>query len=253
MRLAGLLGIGLLVLCLTSCGSMGLGGLGDNVNEDNVAGNWQFTMQSAISGTTSAGGILQQTSAGGAKVFGALALNYPCGSVGILDTGIVHSTIKGTLSSGVAPNQSQAQITLTSHNGGSQMTGNFVGVSGCFGGDLGTITADKIAALNGKFSGSLNSTSGTKVPIAVTLTHDTTTGVLGGTATLTGSPCMSSVNLAGAIAGTSVAVVGHSPDNTQEIDISGTTDVQGKNLTMQYWVVTGSCSGDSGSGTATKQ
>lgn len=230
-----------------------------------VAGNWQFDLMDSSGNVGSiATGFLQQS---GSNLTGTFDLNG-CAS-GSSATGAVGGNngpdaISLSLS---VDNQTLSIVgsgvgTITP---GTAIEGNYsVGAVTCpISGLTSTVSGQQINAISGGFHGSFQSKGGNSFSLAGTATQGTyasgSSAPVTGTATISGSTCFNSLNLTGTISGTSIAWQLASSDGSQTVQLtaapsSGAGQVNSGSpgsftitqLTGNYNVSAGTCSGDTG-------
>jgi len=245
-----------LVLLAVGCGgggsSSGNGGSGgaSPTPPISINGNWQFIETSNTFGTqdTVAGSLLQN---GGAVTGNMFIYNSPCAVKGI--TYPLTGTESGDSFSGTLNEAGQeVSLSATVSSDGNSISGTYQApAGGCTNGDAGTLSGQRYASLAGTYSGAFQSNNSSLAPfnISAMITQDSQ-GNLTAAATITGSPCLASMNLTGTIAGELLAVEGSDPAGNV-LAIGGTANLSGTSLSLSYQVTGGSCGADSGAGTLT--
>jgi hypothetical protein len=231
---------------LGSCGGGG-GGNGGSGNGGgsiiNVAGNWQFTAASTVFDlTTIATGQVNQN---GSSLSGNLDLSgTPCA-----DTANFTGTISGTNLRGALDENGQnvTMMGMVSPDGNSGSGTYTTPAGGCTNGDQGTLTGQRLSMLNGTFSGPLGPENSVPANLIARLRDDG--GKVTGSAVMTNSRCVSSLNIAGTVSGYNVLLRGvDDQDAARTIDLRGTFDRRNESLTLTYAVSGGNCSGETGTG-----
>jgi hypothetical protein len=230
-----------------------------------VAGNWQFDLMDSSGNVASvATGFLQQS---GNNLSGNFDLNGCEAS----------TTATGTVGGNNGPNAITLSLSLNNQTlsivgsgigtitPGTAIEGNYsVGAITCpISGLTASVSGQQVNSVSGGFHGSLQSKSGNTFSIAGTATQGTygsgTSAPVTGTATATGSTCFTSLTLTGTISGTSIAWQLASSDNSQVLELTAppsssagqiNTGSPGSftitQLTGNYSVTAGNCSGDAG-------
>jgi hypothetical protein len=260
MRSPALLTVVAFVSLLSGCGSNPSKNVAPALN-----GNWAIKAVSQTTGTTYLAGADLYTTAG--KITGLLHfLNMPCG---FTINGIMYDTpVTGTLSPNgnlqlSTPDMNGLTLKMTATWSSGVISSGTYTVSGqCMyemNGDHGTLTGFPVAALNGTYTGSFVSASG--VPIRATMSLSQlgpSNGIysLKGTATFTGSPCFTTgtidMNAYDFLVGSSVQFP-LVTSNGSVLFQGQVTDATANTINGQYVVSGGDCSGDTGSGSATRK
>jgi hypothetical protein len=256
----------LLAVILVACGSntpMTVGGgnrggsgsgTGGNDVSFSLLDNWQITMNSSVHpGTTgSAGGLLINNGLTNTVSGDFANIQPPCSSTAKVSGTLNQRAIKFSL------DENGQSITLsgTINQNISAISGTYTASSGgCTKDDAGTWNATRIPSVTGTWSGTLTPGSSMEGPFQMLapLTQDTLVGMVKGTATITGSPCFTSIALAtpNFIAGQQLILTGQS--GGANLQITGSVDLSGAWMTATYAISGGSCDGQTGSGTLTKQ
>jgi hypothetical protein len=229
-----------------------------------VAGNWQFDLLDSNGNVgATATGFLQQS---GANVTGALNIGNCASNASV--TGTVGGS-NGPTTVNLAVNVNGQTLTIAGSGigtitPGTAIQGNYtVGATGCtISGLTATVSAQQINSISGAFHGSLKSKNGSTLNISGNVSQGQSTGLvtsdLTGSATVTGSVCFSTVNLSGTISGTSVELNLASSDGSSTAQLSTNPQPAAgqlggspgsftiTQLSGDYVVKAGSCSGDSG-------
>jgi hypothetical protein len=230
-----------------------------------VAGNWQFDLMDSSGNVASvATGFLQQS---GSNLTGNFDLN------GCEES----TTATGTVGGNNGPDAIALSLSLDNQTlsivgsgigtitPGTAIEGNYtVGAITCpISGLTASISGQQVNSVSGSFHGSLQSKSGNTFSMAGTANEGTygsgTSAPVTGTATATGSTCFTSLTLTGTISGTSIAWQLASSDNSQVLELTAApsssagqinTGTPGSftitQLTGNYSVTAGNCSGDAG-------
>jgi len=230
-----------------------------------VAGNWQFDLMDSTGNVASvATGFLQQS---GSNLTGNFDLNGCEAS----------STATGTVGGNNGSNAINLSLSLNNQTlsivgsgigtitPGSAIEGNYtVGAITCpISGLTASVSGQQVNSVSGGFQGSLQSKNGNTFSIAGTATQGAyasgPSAPVTGTATATGSTCFTSLTLTGTVSGTSIAWQLASSDNSQVLQLTAApssaagqinTGSPGSftiiQLTGDYSVTAGNCSGDTG-------
>lgn len=230
-------------------------------------GNWEILANSQVANTTYEGGGSFSTN--GTAVTGVLHfVNSSCylasqkGSTTFVDipiTGTLSS--KGNLTASSSAVNGQTLEFSGTWSNGAISSGTYSITGGCADGDHGTVTGFPVPSLTGTYSGTFVSTTGVQVKATVSLTQSSTDNdgfyALTGSASFSGSPCFSSGTVE---AGPYSFVVGgyiQLPIDTTTSDLvlfqGSVTDSTGKTISGNYSVTGAVCSGDSGTGSATRK
>ena len=216
-----------------------------------VSGNWQFILQKTPTAQPriQSGFLLQS----GRSVSGSLLLNGSCATVGP-----VMGTITGGSISLVVSNTGQTvQLDGTVASGATAMSGTYtILAQGCGSSENGTWSATLIRPLNGSFHGTFTSShqGGSVFSASGSIAQEINTGAnvatLTGTITSTGSPCLSTANISGAISGTNVVLTFIAGNGTQIGQVIAQSTPDASSLTGNYLFGSqraGACfSGDAG-------
>jgi hypothetical protein len=230
-----------------------------------VAGNWQLDLMDSSGNVAAvATGFLQQS---GSSLTGNFDLNGCEAS----------STATGTVGGNNGPNAITLSLSLNNQTlsivgsgigtitPGTAIEGNYtVGAITCpISGLTASVSGQQVNSVTGGFHGSLQSKSGNTFSLAGTATEGTyasgTSAPVTGTATATGSTCFTSLTLTGTISGTSIAWQLASSDNSQVLQLTAAANSSAgqissgspgsfaiTQLTGNYSVTAGNCSGDAG-------
>ena len=240
------------VICL-GCLISGCGGYTTPSNPNNpqptlsLAGNWQFTYTSSKGGSSTVSGTLTQT---GSNFSGSVTITNSCTT-----SGTISGTISGTSLTGTLTEANPETISITgtvasnyaSANGTYQVM-SATGICASASGDSGTWTGTHTTVSGGPYVGMVRPEDRMPVQLALNLKSDG--GQVSGTATFTNSACLHSVNVAGTLSGVNLELQGDAGTDGS-IVLSGTTDKEGKTLTMNS-TISGTCQAESGAGTLTK-
>jgi hypothetical protein len=227
-------------LLLSGCG----GSTSSSQSTLNVAGNWQFTAKSNLTGgEISATGQITQN---GNNISAQLNLSgSPCAT-----TASATGTLNGTsLSIGINENGQVVAFTGTVAADGNSANGTYQAPSGgCTNGDNGTWTGNRVS-IAGAFMGSMRA-DGVSAPVGVTAALKDDGGSISGNAAFTNSACLQSIGVTGRASGLDVQLRGDSTSDS--IVIRGKYDQRNKSLVFTYVVEEGACAGESGNGVLTK-
>lgn len=266
MKILALAAISLLAAVLLACGSNSSmtsgGGNGSGSGSGTGGGdvsftlldNWQITTNSTVNAgmSGSAGGLLVNNGLTN-TVSGVLAnIQPPCSATANLSGSLNKKAITFSL----AENGQSITFNGTINQNINGMSGTYnASPGGCTNGDAGTWTATRIPSVNGTWSGTLTPTSTMQAAfqLSAPLTQDTLVGKVTGTATVTNSPCFTSIALATPtfIAGQQLILTGQSGGAT--LQITGSVDLSATSMSATYAISGGGCDGQTGSGTLTKQ
>lgn len=230
-------------------------------------GNWEILADSQVANTTYQGGGSFSTN--GTAITGILHfLNSSCylgsqnGSTTFYDIPISGTlSSKGDLTAKSTAVQGQTLTFSGLWSNGAISNGTYSITGGCADGDHGTVTGFSVPSLTGTYSGTFVSATGVQVKTTVSLTQSATDNdgfyALTGSASFSGSPCFSSGTVeAGAY---SFALGGYMqlPIDTANNDLvlfqGSITDSTGNTISGNYSVTGAVCSGDSGTGSATRK
>jgi hypothetical protein len=247
-------------LLLSACGDSSKK---DPTSPGALSGNWQMSLQKANStlAPKTQSGFLSQS---GETISGSLMFtDIPCSGIGS-----VNGTVTGSnISFEVLPTGVTVNLTGTVGSGQSSMSGNYTILStGCSGSQsapqTGTWTANLVTPLKGNIQGTLSSkTHNTSYALTGSISQGANNGTsnapLTGTISATGY-CFTSVNIAGAISGTSVAINLVDADGVEVGQVNGASSLDGTTVTGTYQVLglgkgaaAGCVDGDSGTMTLT--
>jgi N-acetylneuraminic acid mutarotase len=237
----------ILTATLVGCGggSGGNSGNGGNAGPINIAGNWQFTANSTTFGTrdTISGSLLQN---GGAITGNMVIANSPCAIQGAITGTESGDSFTGTL------NEAGQEVSLSASvsSDGNSVSGTYQApAGGCTDGDAGTLSGQRYAALAGFYSGAFQSNNNSLAPFNISATiGQSSQGNLTVAAAITGSLCFTSLNLTGVLAGASLVVSG-TDSAGNALTLTGTSNVEGTSLSLNYQVTAGACANDFGTGT----
>ena len=225
------------LIVLNSCGGGGSGsGSGSVIN---VAGNWQVKVTSTVFGGSGTGtGQINQS---GSSLSGTLS-GLPCAQT----TNLTGSLSGTSLSATLDENGQDVSLKGTVAADGNSTTGTYIAPSGgCLNGDAGTFVGQRLSMLNGMFVGSFGPENSIRANL-VTKLHDDG-GKVTGSATITNSLCLHSLNITGTVSGFHVELQGAEDfGEAQTISLRGTFDRPSRTLALEYAVAGGSCSGESG-------
>ena len=259
------------IMLIVGCGGS-KGGSNSPVNPTvSLTGNWSLsTASSAFPGTNTQ--IAAALTSSGVNVVGfAHVVNSPCYgfSTDVPISGQQTGSSNGLIDSDLTLATSAISNQILNVNGvvsgqGSTISGTYAIAGGCGNGDKGTLGGTRMAPLTGTYVGTIVSATGTKVATTALLTQSSTSDADGffhmtGSATFTGSPCVTSATIVNASTDTLLAGNGFAAYLTSgtsaktQIEIFGTFDPAAHTLAVQYQVVGGLCTGDSGGGALTKQ
>jgi hypothetical protein len=237
------------VICVGSSIS-GCGGYSNSTNSQTaptLAGNWQFTYTSSKSGSATVSGTLTQT---GNNFSGTVTIANSCAT-----SGTISGTISGTSLTGTLTETNPETISITGSVASNYGTANgtyqvmsATGACAAASGDSGTWTGTHTTVSGGPYGGMVRSAD--RIPVQLTLNLNEDAGQVSGTVTFTNSACLHSMNVAGTISGVNLELQGDSGTDGS-IVLSGTTDAEGKTLTLKS-TVSGTCQAESGVGTLTK-
>jgi hypothetical protein len=225
-----------------------------------LTGNWAFTAQSATGLQALVGTYLTSS---GANFSGIAHISSSCYSNLGVDVPVSGSVDKNGVITATSPpvNGQVFAFTGTSSTDGTGISGGMYTITGgCAGGDSGSIMGIRYAALTGTFAGSVKSVSGLQVQASAALAEmaPAANGYIpeSGTVTFSGSPCFGVTTIANPA--TDSLIIGNfflvalTADSRTKIQVSGSFDVNAKVLPVQYSVLGGLCSGDSGTGTLSR-
>jgi hypothetical protein len=253
-------------LLLASCG----GGNGSNTASStslntppapvapNITGNWAITVQSAVAtGSVQVGGSLVSN---GTQVSGVLhVLNSNCFQIGA-DVPISGSVTAGTnaiaLTSGTVASQVVTVNGTVAADGKSISSGTYSIAGGCDAGDHGSLTGFIAPSFSNTYTGTfVSATDGSTTNVSAAITQAATADEDGlfhvtGTVTFPNGQCFTSAMLTSSAAVGSFLVLDLTTNNGADVQYVGQiTDSSGKTITGQYQVNSGTCIGDSGTGT----
>jgi hypothetical protein len=243
----------ILVLVL-SVFAVGCGGGGSSSYPD-INGNWSLSGVSQFGLHWFAGGHL--SNADGSVTGTIHMLNSGCFNINsdVPFSGTISKS--GTISLTSSPIANQV-ITVTGTMTGSTLSGNYTISGGCSSGDKGTANGFSVPPFSNTYSGSFLSVSGISVPVKLALTQTNDADAHGlyqvsGTTTFT-SKCFTTGKItASAVAGGYMDVI-VSTDNGGMVQFVGeVTDPTAKTIAGSYWVTSGVCAGDYGSGSVSRQ
>jgi hypothetical protein len=219
------------------CGSSGTG----NSGIINMAGSWNFAT-SSTRGTTTGIGALAQT---GSSISGTLALSGACATSGPFVATLSGTSITATLSE----NGQAVNLTGTVASSGSSASGTYTSATGgCTNADAGTWTATRTStSASGSFIGLIKPADRNPVGVALVLTENN--GTVSGSATFTNSTCLRTMHVEGVATDSGFHLSGSSSNASVSLELA--IDQSGDQLTIRS-NVTGSCSGESASGTLLK-
>lgn len=233
-------------------------------------GNWEILANSQLANTAYDGGGSFSTN--GTSVTGILHfVNSTCfkgvdhGTTFIEDipiTGTLSSNGDLTASSTAVEGQTLAFSGVWSN--GTISSGTYSISGGCADGDHGTVTGFPVPSFTGNYNGTFVSASGVQVKVAISLTQTASPDSggfygLSGSATFTGSPCFSTGTIeVGAFSwatGGFVQLAIDTPEPTADLVMFAgqITDPSGNTINGNYSVTGTVCSGDSGTGSATRK
>lgn len=230
-------------------------------------GNWEILANSQVANTTYEGGGSFSTN--GTAVTGTLHfVNSSCywgsqnGATIFYDipiTGTLSS--KGNLTASSSAVNGQTLNFSGVWSNGAISSGTYSITGGCADGDHGTVTGFPVPSLTGTYSGTFVSTTGVQIKTTVSLTQLATSGngfyALRGAASFSGSPCFSSGTVEADEYSFGVGGYIQVPIQTTNGDLvlfqGSVTDSTGKTISGNYSVTGAVCSGDSGTGSATRQ
>jgi hypothetical protein len=218
-------------LLAVGCNSSGSGGSG----VINMAGAWNFST-SSTRGTTTGTGTLAQS---GSSISGTLALTGACAASAPLSATLSGNNISATLTE----NGQVVNLTRTVTSDGGSANGNYTSAAGgCTNGDAGTWTATR-TSLAGSFIGTLSPADHNPVGLSLVLTEDN--GIVSGSASFVNSTCLHSFRVRGDESGSVIQLSGGSEHSSVLLDLI--TNSSDRSLKVSSHV-SGSCSGESGSG-----
>lgn len=226
----------ILAILITGCGSSNRSTL---PSAGQFSGNWQLNMSPSDgdpSPKTQSGFLLQN----GNTITGSwLVSDAPCSGVATVAGTASGSTVELT----VTPVGMQVNLTGALQSGNAAMNGDYTAVAtGCGGRQTapqsGTWTANLVAPLNGNLNGTITSQrSGQTYSVSGQISQGPNVG--SSNATLIGTLnfdgyCVSTVNIAGVISGTSIAINLVNADGSQAGQMSATTSLDGTSITGKY-------------------
>jgi hypothetical protein len=163
----------------------------------NIAGNWQFSTTSKVSGApplTIAGSI----SPSGSSVSGAAHVNGS-NCFDPLSTVELTGTLTGSDLSLTTTSVAGQVASFTGNISDDALTGTYAIVGGCAGGDEGTVTGVKIPSVTGNWAGDLTSETGdiNRISVALVQGSPTSAGIFGltGTAMFEVGTCFKSAKI----------------------------------------------------------
>jgi hypothetical protein len=248
-----------LLALLDLCGC-GAGGMTSPQPAPTLTGNWLITnTPNSSRGVVPFGAFLSQT---GTSVSGTAHLEI--GQQIFFEVPVIGTIQNGELAMGIVFRKQnfpfdcgmQESINASVTSSRTSFMGNF-GTSGSCASTLGgsgTVLGEWIAPFNGHWIGSLQSSSGPVAQLSADFTESneadsTGSAPLSGSLTFSGEPCLKSGSFTGHQVGTFIPFsIITTADG--EIDVSGESGNPG-NLLLQYTIVGGNCSGDSGTITLT--
>jgi hypothetical protein len=241
------------VVISLGCSTLGCGSYGNSNNSQttvNLTGNWQFTYVSSKGGSASVSGTLTQT---GSSFSGTMSITGSCASSGTISGTTSGYSLTGTLTES---NPETISVTGTVASSGNSATGTYQvtaasGACATASGDSGTWSGTgpvTVTVTPGPYIGAVQSAD--RIPVQLALNLKSDGGKVSGTATFTNSACLHSMNVAGTLSGMNLELRGDGGTDGS-IVLSGTTDSEGKTLTMNS-TVSGTCQAESGVGTLTK-
>jgi hypothetical protein len=189
--------------------------------------------------TTATGQVNQN----GSSLSGTLSLSgTPCADSASFAGSINGNKLMGSLDE----NGQNVTMTGTVAADGNSGSGTYTTpAGGCTNGDRGTIVGERLSMLNGMFTGSFGPANSLPANIVAQLRDDG--GKVIGSAVMTNSHCLHTLNIAGNVSGHKVSLEGTDDQDTgQTITLRGTFDRHNESLGLTYAVSGGSCSGESG-------
>jgi len=213
-----------------------------------LTGNWQFTFTSS-KGASTVSGTLTQT---GSNFTGAMTIANSCATSATFSGTLTGTSFTGT--SLVEGNLETITVTgnVASSYGSANGTFQVMSATGVCAGDSGisgTWTGTHTTVSGGPYGGMVQVAD--RIPVQLTLNlNEGAGGQVSGTAAFLHSACFHSVSVAGTLSGTNLQLQGDNGTNGS-IVLSGTTDAEGRTLTMNS-TVSGACQAESGAGTLTK-
>ena len=239
---------------LSSCGggNNGSGGNSNTVTPQNVqlAGAWQAK---AVSNKVT----------NAPTVFVEANLTQASGSLQSSALLVVNSCVNSNLTSSVSGTVNGQSISLTvtyagvtvilngsASTDGSTMSGSYT-ASGACGSDQGVWTAQKMGTAVGNYTGTISSNSNPSLQISVNAVLANSSFSLSGSAAIS-SVCFNNLTLTGFQIGGAASVTGTDSLGSNVLFVFVANDTAFNSLTGVYRVISGSCAGDSGTGTLTK-
>jgi hypothetical protein len=238
----------ILGIATSGCG----GGYGSSSNPQNgglLAGKWTFTYVSTQGGgSATVSGTLTQT---GSNFSGTVTITGSCTTSGMItgtingyaftatitETGPETISVTGTVATGGGSSAGTYQVTSA--------TGACAAASGDSGTWSGTLTPGTGGGGGGgPYIGIVRPAD--RMPVQLGLNFKNDGSQLSGTATFTNSACLHSMNVSGKQTGLNLELHGDA-GNDGSIELSGTTDNEGKTLTL-HSMVSGACQAESGIG-----
>jgi|ERR1700722_1419083 len=244
----------------TGCGSSS----SSKTQTDDLSGNWQMTLQSAMSSETQSGFLLQSgTAITGSILFSGQTISGQTSCAGVGAT--VGQLSGGAVTITEIPAGQTISLTGVPSTSFSAMGGNYsILASGCGQTEVGTWTATKVSPLTGNFGATFSLAGASDFHFLGTITQGLNTG--GSSATLTGtmtsadSPCFTQASIAGVISGTSVVLNFLTSDGVTLGKFTGTMTTDAASIGGGYKfsnasdpTALGACEGFGGNSTITVQ
>lgn len=218
---------------LTGCG----GGNTSNitpppVQNSNISGSWHATVTSNVFQQTSTADMFIVQN-GTSLTSNRVLLDSTCSTLSASMSGTINgNSVTLVINEGNSPPDT---VTATGTLAGSTITGSYTTSGACTNGDQGTFSAQLIPSIqSSQWTGSTSSVNGTTT-FTANITENNQ-GDLGGSITFSGSPCFTTLNVAGLIVGNQVAL----NDTQGLIQAFGTVASNGKSISGTY-AVSGSC------------
>jgi hypothetical protein len=221
-----------------------------------TSGNWYLQTYSQVSATGMSkmpqiGGSLNQTDS---SITGILHVSNSDCFDWLADIPVT-GTVNGNTATITSASTNGQVITITGTVSSNLISGSYSIAGGCATGDQGTVSGVAVPSTAGNWSGDLsNSGIGQAVAAAISQGAANSDGFypLGGTLTFSGTPCFASGNLAADqswILGNQVQAIVNLSDGSQMALNGFLTDAAAaaKQITVNFSVNGGSCSGQSGS------
>ena len=218
-----------------------------------ITGNWSIAAFSApTSSTILIGAYLSNTN--GAVSGVAHILNSTCYQLteDVPISGTI--TTAGAISLTSTAVNSQTIAFTGTISGGTLSDGTYTITGGCAAGDKGTVSGYAVPSFTNTYTGTFLDPPAPAVTATVTATQSGPSGdgtyQVSGTATFTGSPCLTSGTIVASVISGGYFAVTISSTNGSTVDFVGDiTDSTGKTIQGEYLFTAGSCAGASGSGT----